>query len=102
MSGPQAPIAQVIRWARAMLVAGATIEDCLSAILEAARQEFHLSCVLVRSPAKLIVDGCEFQWPAAVDGSAKKLIAFADVSNRLRGGRASLATKNNGNVKEKK
>jgi hypothetical protein len=97
-----AHVAQIVRSARALFVVGATIEDCLSAILEAARQEFHLSRVLVRSPARLIVDGNEFQWPAAVNDSAKKLIAFEDVSNQLRGGRASPTAKNNGDVRGKK
>jgi hypothetical protein len=45
-----------------MLESGGTVEDGLSAVLEAARQEYGWTVVIHR-PALMRIDGCEYRWP---------------------------------------
>jgi hypothetical protein len=76
---------RIIEHTRRLLSLDGTIEQALDLVLEAARREFQCR-VLAIKPTCIRIDGYDYTWPI-ISGSAKKPIAFEDISNRLRGGR---------------
>jgi hypothetical protein len=68
-SAVAAHIAEIIKATRALLAADGVIEDALSAVLRGAIEEFQCR-IVVSSPARLLIDGHSYEWPA-IDGKMK-------------------------------
>jgi hypothetical protein len=60
---PISPISLVSDAATNALSAGETVEDILSAVVAAAQRQFRVRFRFVR-PAKIVVGGNEYTWPA--------------------------------------
>jgi hypothetical protein len=57
--------------ARGLFAADGVIEDALDAVICAAVKEFDCRVVFT-APARLIVDGAKYEWPAIDDGESKE------------------------------
>jgi hypothetical protein len=53
---------QVIKAVRYFFECGATVEEGLDAVMEAARREFGTR-VIIRRPCEMRIDGYDYRWP---------------------------------------
>ena len=59
---------QIQKAARGLFAANGVIEQALDAVIFAAVKEF--GCRIVFSaPARIVIDGCKYEWPTAVSDS---------------------------------
>jgi hypothetical protein len=56
---------QVRKACRALFAAEGTVEEALSAVLEAARREYGWH-ITIHHPCELVIDGYPYQWPLDV------------------------------------